>query len=358
MKKSLYFYLEPYVYIKVGDNGVLLVNLVDDNAFVFSDTRSLQIAESLLSSKRRTIQITEEDTAQPLVTCAKMNYLGDTMYSESHPFQFYSEINVVSRRDAYKKTVLYSKNDICSHITDCTIFLTPSHSDCNYCISLRAGINTVTMRSFCKDFAGMSNKNLYEYTNILLRLNPNVKFFFCGIDSNSLKYIVDNIPRNNYNLILTDETLVESLEIRERIRKYNVDYILMSNLSGDSILTNDLHEPKEIWTGIQDEQTLDRYYALRQEYKIKPFLIMNSHNVEFIKSTVKFAETNVLGLRNKYKIIKSNNIINSNYWGTYTCFRMDDIHIPFQKLLISWMLSNFTMTTSKSFLQEISTGQE
>ncbi len=157
---------------------------------------------------------------------------------------------------------------------------------------------------------------------------------------------------------MTDETLVESLEIRERIRKYNVDYILMSNLSGDSILTNDLHEPKEIWTGIQDEQTLDRYYALRQEYKIKPFLIMNSHNVEFIKSTVKFAETNVLGLRNKYKIIKSNNIINSNYWGTYTCFRMDDIHIPFQKLLISWMLSNFTMTTSKSFLQEISTGQE
>lgn len=312
MEKSLYFFLEPYVYIRTGDNGVLLVNLIDDNAFAFDDKRSLEIAESLLLSKRRTAEITEQDAVQHLVVCARKNYIGDTVYSELQPFQFYSEINVVSWIDAYKKAIVYSKNDICSHITDCTIFLNPCHPDCNYCISLKTGTNTVTMESFCEESAVMSNSSIYEYTDIFCRLNPNIKFFFCGVDPNNLKYIVDNIPRDNYALLLTDETLLESLEIIERI---NIDYILMSDLSDDSRLISDFHEPKEIWTGIENKQTLERYYALRQKRKIKPFLIMNAHNVEFIKSIVKFSKSDVLGLRNKYKIIKSNNIVNSNYWG-------------------------------------------
>ena len=50
MGHSTYFYLEPYVYIASGKNGILLINMLDDNTLIFNDSRSVDIMQRLLSS--------------------------------------------------------------------------------------------------------------------------------------------------------------------------------------------------------------------------------------------------------------------------------------------------------------------
>ena len=51
------FYLEPYVYLHVGDKSVLMVNLLDDRTLVFSDKKSIQVALKLVSDSHRTVKI-------------------------------------------------------------------------------------------------------------------------------------------------------------------------------------------------------------------------------------------------------------------------------------------------------------
>ncbi len=321
MENSLYFYLEPYVYMRKGGNGILLVNFLDDSTFTFNDVRSTEIADSLLSTNRRTTVITEEDIYQPLVVCARKNYLGDIVLSKSQPLQFYSEINIVSEKNAYRKSVMYSKHDICSHINKCTIFLNSNHQDCNHYMSVKKGINTATIKSFCKESVEISSKELHYYTDYLYRLNANIRFFFCGIDSSNFFYIVKNIPITNCNFIFSAKTINTAPELQRIIKKYNVDYILILDLSNDDISICDLQAPKEIWAYIQNEEATALYYKLRQDrYNIKPFLNLNFYNTDFIKSTMMFSQSDIFNLKNKYRIIKSNNLINTNYWGQIYIF--------------------------------------
>lgn len=316
MKDSLYFYLEPYVYMQKGRNGILLVNFLDDLAFIFNDARSLEIAESLLSSDRRTAEITENDINQPLVVCARKNYLGDIVYSKLQPLQFYSEIDTISERKAYRKTVTYSKNNICSHISDCTVFLNSDHQDCNRYVSLKTGMNTATVKHFCEKPSRMPYKNIHEHTKYLCKLNPEIRFLFCGVDLDNLNYIIDNIPTDKYNFFFSSKTLKSVPQIQKLIEMYSINYTLMLNLSEGIVSACDLQSPNEIWASIQNEKELSVYYKLRQSSeKIKPFLIFNSQNTDFIKSTIMFSQNDILGLRKKYRIIKSNNLINTNYWG-------------------------------------------
>lgn len=108
MERSLYFYLEPYVYLKNSKKGLLLINLLDDKAFTFEDSKSIKIGKQLLSSHKRTIQITKDDTQIPIIDSAIRYFMGDTLTAISQPLQFDSEINNVFGKDAYRKSIIYS----------------------------------------------------------------------------------------------------------------------------------------------------------------------------------------------------------------------------------------------------------
>ncbi len=112
MKDVLYFYLEPYVYIKEGENGLILVNLLADKIFTFKDPRSIEIAHDLMSSGRRTAIIIEEDRQSLLIKKSLENFIGDIITSKAQPFLFDSEINILSGIDAYQKTIPYSRYNI------------------------------------------------------------------------------------------------------------------------------------------------------------------------------------------------------------------------------------------------------
>lgn len=131
MDKKLFFFLEPYVYIKVGEDGVLLVNLLDDRSLAFYNRKSVDTAIRLLSSARKTVEIQECDTELPIVTSAIKNYMGGILHSTSQPMQFALEINCISGSQAYRKSAINSRLDIGRHLAECTIFADASHPDCH-----------------------------------------------------------------------------------------------------------------------------------------------------------------------------------------------------------------------------------
>ena len=77
MGHSTYFYLEPYVYIASGKNGILLINMLDDNTLIFNDSRSVDIMQRLLSSPKRTVHISEQDKTIPLISDTLKYFMGD-----------------------------------------------------------------------------------------------------------------------------------------------------------------------------------------------------------------------------------------------------------------------------------------
>ena len=63
-----------------------------------------------------------------------------------------------------------------------------------------------------------------------------------------------------------------------------------------------------------------RTIYLRLVAKIKSCPVLTSDNIDFIKSLLSISNDDLLNIDNKYRTIKINNLINSNFWGKIYVF--------------------------------------
>lgn len=206
MKESLYFFLEPYVYLKADNRGLLLVNLLDDKAFTFEDSKSINIGQALLSSHKKTIRITSNDMQIPIIANAIDNFMGDIVSAKSHPLQFDSEINNLSGIEAYRKSVLYSKYNIGRFISNCTVFADMTDQDCHDYIEYTTGIQS-TDNAFLGASSKMNEKDIDCYINGLVSINPNITLNVCGMDFRLFDYISNKFPTAIINPVVSFRTL-------------------------------------------------------------------------------------------------------------------------------------------------------
>ena len=293
MKSNFYFYLEPYVYLRVGDKSVLMVNLLDDRTLVFSDKKSIQVALKLVSDSHRTVKIKEEDISLPLVVSARECFMGDVTCSVSQPFQFYPEINVIQEGKAYGKTISYTKTNIYSHIMG---------EDSNSAI-----FHGLTDKR-------MSRKYLDKYLERLSSINVVMKIYLCGGGVELLdSFSIEKFP--NLVFVYSVRTLTENPRIYKRLVSDKLPYILMLDLA-EEVTAFDLNSPLELWGKFSGKESICIYEQLvKQGKRVRPFIIKNSQNLDLIKETITFTKEELLNIKNKFQVIKSNNLINTNFWG-------------------------------------------
>ena len=321
MKKSLYFYIEPYVYIRGCESGIILINLLDDKAFTFKDIQSIKIGLSLLSSPKRTVKIAEEDLQTPIIIVTNKNFMGDIVSASSQPLQFYSEINEVSGIEAYRKSVIYSKYNIGRFISNCTIFVDMANQDCRDYIKCITGVESIPDNSICRVLSKMDKNDIDLYINKLVDINPNMTLNICGINCHLLDYISEKYPAVTINPILSLRTLKSSPELCDFIRQNKTKYTLLLDLpcdKSDIFIKDMIHS---IYVKITNEEDIyDANNLSEIGCQIKSCPVLTSDNIDFIKSLLSISNDDLLNIDNKYRTIKINNLINSNFWGKIYVF--------------------------------------
>lgn len=302
------------MYLHVGEKSVLMVNLLDDKALELRDFRSKTLALNLLSDSHGTAKIKKEELSLPLVVSSREYFMGDVTRSAFQPLQYYPEINVVQGEKAYRKTLPYTKTNIFSHLSNCTIFADFTHRDSKEYIACSVGEDTCSLLSSRLMDKKLSINNLYGYVGRLRKINPTMKVYLCGIDLELLNsFSIAKCP--NLILIFSARTLVAFPQIYDRLVADRVNYILILDLTTD-VTTLDLDTPLELWGKLSEEKAVYNYQRLvKLGKRIRPFVVKNEHNLNLTKELLTFTKGELLNIKNKFQVIKTNNLINTNFWG-------------------------------------------
>lgn len=362
MENSLYFYLEPYVYLKNGTKGLLLVNLLDDKAFIFEDAKSIRIGQLLQYSPKRTIQITEDNKQIPVIACAIKNFMGDIIPTISQPLQFDSEINNISGKEGYMKSVIYSKYNIGKYISNCTIFADMTNQDCYDYINFITGIEE-GYKKFSYDGQSKMNENDMDlYIKELVAINPNVTLNICGINITLLDYVLNKHPNVTINPVVSLQTIQLYPNILNRIKQKRLRYTLLLNLSHDNYDWN--INDNLCSFGVKIANDSDLYVTnklLDLGLPIKIFPVLTTTNCDFIKSLLSISHEELLSIKNKYRTIKINNLINSNFWGNLylfpkgkVCYSLDNTHsieinLLYKRFKSDFLNGSYAWTRSRNF---------
>ena len=321
MENLLYFYLEPYVYLKNSKYGLLLVNLLDDKAFTFEDSESIKIGQLLQDSPKRTVQITADDKQTPAIVCAINNFMGDIVSTISQPLQFDSEINNITGHEAYVRSVGYSKYNIGRYISSCTIFIDMTNRDCSDYIKFTTGVEDSYNKVSCDVLSKMNVDDIDKYIKELVAINPDIKLKICGINIALFDYILSKYPNVSINPLVSLRTLQLCPEIFNRIKQKQLRYTLLLDLSHDSYDWYINDKLCSISVKIDNDSDLEvANKLLEQGHQINFCPILTSTNSDFIKSLLSISHEDLLNIVNKYRTIKINNLINSNFWGNLYLF--------------------------------------
>lgn len=285
MKDVLYFYLEPYVYIKEGENGLILVNLLADKIFTFKDPRSIEIAHDLMSSGRRTAIIIEEDRQSLLIKKSLENFMGDIITSKAQPFLFDSEINILSGIDAYQKTIPYSRYNIGNYISNCIILSNMADQDCLNYIRYIFGLDIIPENLISGTSNLLNKSELDKYIQEVININPNIQLNLCGVNLHLLDYILCIYPNVSVNPIVSVHTLESNPDLLNYIRGKQLRYTLLIDLSYDKYDTFKNDKQCTMYAKITNIQEFDiANNLLKSDCSILFCPVLTYENQLFIKS--------------------------------------------------------------------------
>lgn len=319
---NAFFYTEPFTYMKVGARGVLIINLLDDKAFLFKDELSVRIANDITGSPLRTVPINEDEMDAPLVKASINNFLGDIVYADSQPLQYYSEINEISGRKAIERVLTYTQLNLGSYISECTVFTDMTHPDVSEYITYLTGIWKTTSEQFCSEEISFNSNILYEHIRQLIQINPAMEITICGINKELIIELQERFPTIGFKYVLSYKTaLADPSLINMIVRKKLRHSILIDSTSGASdgeLFKNDCCELCVKVSGQDEIEMLDSF--IQKGYRTRFCPVLSTENVDFIKSLIILSEEDILKSQNKLRSIKLNNVINSNLWGKVYSF--------------------------------------
>ena len=315
MTDQLYFFLEPYVYYSIGPDRMILVNLLDDKLLYFTDTKSIKIIESIHVSNNRVALIEKSDFKTPVVSQSIQNFMGDVVKTNNLPLQFDSEINNLSGKDAYRKSIKFTRYGIGSFISECYIITDLKRLSSVKLLQLLSGIDNIPKQNFIKEV--MSPLIIEKVINEISHVNPSIRFFITDPNEENLKsLLLHNKRSENIIPIYSFETLHESPSLYQYLIENNISFklIITSFIPFEELEFNKTNVT--LMLGIKDKKEVEYYCDLKEnDYNVELYPILTNDNVSFILSLFDWSLDELNDLKDKYKKIKQNSVINTNMWG-------------------------------------------
>jgi hypothetical protein len=330
--KKYWFYIEPYVYISLKEQEVLLLNTLDSSTEKSIDKEVIALISSIFEPKNCGVTLLNEQYLQSdkiiqFIKKTQEKYMGDIIEYQTikqKPIQLLPYINIQNDIKPIKTNKNFVGDNLLNDLRELTLYInTKCKQSCQNC------------NSYYKQFR---HCNKYENKNIELKIDL-------------IKKILDSTktsPLSQINIIGGDITryndlslLIRMLKPYEEFLSYYIQYRNILNIQHKALISYknkkqlfvcidfpiselDINScinvagkgctfsfiVKDIKEYIYAQSIIEKYSL--DFYQIMPFF--NNKNITFFKNNVFINESDIIeGIT--FEQIMLNKKINSNFWG-------------------------------------------
>lgn len=316
MKKFL-CYLEQYTYCKISKSEVLLINLLDGFYLRSTDLMFLEFIKALTNKKFLILHADEYEKNIDFIKELKSHFFGDCYEQtdeKGFPAMFYMQINSPYKMKHKNEVLTLTENHIIDFLT--SIYVFTSHRAYEIFMGTVDG-KKIEQKIITED----------EITTILvmsLKASLSSTIYLYITDSEVLNLLCSLIRRKNDRSVFSNIKIISTITLYYT-NKDSFDFIKLNTLQLE-FLIDDISvflSTKERFSDIilsypiSSIRDMNDYSSLVKDPNliIKPHIIINSLNVDFIRHLYVIDKQEVLEQKNIEERIKLNMVINSNYFG-------------------------------------------
>ena len=316
MKKFL-CYLEQYTYCKISKSEVLLINLLDGFYLRSTDLMFLEFIKALTNKKFLILHADEYEKNIDFIKELKSHFFGDCYEQtdeKGFPAMFYMQINSPYKMKHKNEVLTLTENHIIDFLT--SIYVFTSHRAYEIFMGTVDG-KKIEQKIITED----------EITTILvmsLKASLSSTIYLYITDSEVLNLLCSLIRRKNDRSVFSNIKIISTITLYYT-NKDSFDFIKLNTLQHE-FLIDDISvflSTKERFSDIilsypiSSIRDMNDYSSLVKDPNliIKPHIIINSLNVDFIRHLYVIDKQEVLEQKNIEERIKLNMVINSNYFG-------------------------------------------
>ena len=316
MKKFL-CYLEQYTYCKISKSEVLLINLLDGFYLRSTDLMFLEFIKALTNKKFLILHADEYEKNIDFIKELKSHFFGDCYEQtdeKGFPAMFYMQINSPYKMKHKNEVLTLTENHIIDFLT--SIYVFTSHRAYEIFMGTVGG-KKIEQKIITED----------EITTILvmsLKASLSSTIYLYITDSEVLNLLCSLIRRKNDRSVFSNIKIISTITLYYT-NKDSFDFIKLNTLQLE-FLIDDISvflSTKERFSDIilsypiSSIRDMNDYSSLVKDPNliIKPHIIINSLNVDFIRHLYVIDKQEVLEQKNIEERIKLNMVINSNYFG-------------------------------------------
>lgn len=336
-----WFYIEPYVFVSIGINGVLYYNTLDDSFLQFTEPEVIDLTHRLLEPDAlQVIEISAElisiDPIKSYIKGLRERFMGDfvdIVHVNKKPIQLVPRCKIVHDFEKYRKDqilspvvpmVYLSKINIFVNYTTCadgqfvmnnyqfhnplfgrdTVSLTLLDIKSVVCQVIDSGLNEVNV--ILGNLSDVGNvSNIIYYLN---QVNVTVSYYI--LESEFAKYGNSITPLTQWNgriclLIYNLSRRFDIQSLREMIDKFVFCFVVTSEEEYDDVVAF-----------VMENKVVN--------YEIRPYFTGN--NLSFFENSVFIGRDDVLSCKHPMKSIFRNQKINNYYFGSLNILPNGDVH--------------------------------
>lgn len=349
MKKFL-CYLEQYTYCKISKSEVLLINLLDGFYLHSTDLMFLEFIKALTNKKFLILHTDEYEKNIDFIKELKLHFLGDCYEQtdeKGFPAMFYMQINTPYNMKHKSEVLTLTENHIIDFLTSMYVFT--SHRAYEIFMGTINGKN-IKQRKITED----------EITTILamsLKASVSSTIYLYITDREMLNLLCNLIRRKGDSSVFSNIKIISTITLYYTNRA-SFNFIKLKTLQLE-ILIDDISvfsSTKERFSDIilsypiSSIKDMNDYSSLVKDPNliIRPHIIINSLNIDFIKHLYVIEKQEVLEQKHIEEKIKLNMVINSNYFGKVYFFpnwKISLSPIDYKKVIYSKINIEETLTT-------------
>lgn len=332
-----YIFLEPYIYYKVGKQKVLLVNLMNDEYLYSSDKRMYDIVQGIKKHPSNVFPLNEQELEhyKECISLLKTNLMGNCITFEHTPIQFTSEINMVEGREAQKKVAVYSRTNQGRYLSDITLFTNYKRENCFHYLKYLFRNEEDACQVYSNHCSQkISCESIIRILEVIRKYQQVKSVTIVGLDLTSFERLL------SYDIVkffLDKEILHVSMDFSTIREIHHANVFLGRSKCKYEILVDCGPEDFNALADGYDARyyvplnTKDDYHYFKSKDELKangrviPFYVLSKENVHYFGKHIGFSEKQLLDRMNLFRVIRTNNCLNTTYMGKVLLFAKDKI---------------------------------
>lgn len=328
-------YLEPYIYFRFDKKRALLVNFLNDEFLLSGDNHLFDIIQKIVSSPNNMFVIDKKQINDyiPILQVLRKNNMGNYCQYEQSSMQFISEINIVEGKEAQEKVSLYSRLNQGLYFSEMTLICNQEKKNCSGYLKYMYGNDndaSIICNKYCVN--DYDEKKILSYIKDATKYNNLKRIRIVGLNVDGVLGLVNSSVVKefchkgklhfcfNYSWILEND----NLEIENLISDSNFEFDIIVDKNIEELKDWQVYNKKHhfLYPIDNSKQLLsyNSYIEKSPNYDITPYLVLNPVNMESLHKYILFSADDLLNQKHKYRIIRTNNCLNSTYWGRIIIF--------------------------------------